>query len=439
MVSLVLAEYFATSDNTLLFIGKSDFPEPLVKTIPVTMEQIRQEVTDHFGTTAEGMMKVRQLDFHVWQTYWNQFVAPLSDYTQEGDIIWFVLHDALHYLPFHALQIDGRDVIERNPVCYTPSASVMKFCHAKRKGKRERALVIGDSRKNLLYAREEALGVADLFGTVPYLSNQATKALVLQQLEQKQPDILHFACHGYFHFQKALKSGIMLAPESEMLAHENQERWNLTAEEIFGLSLHAELVTLSACETGINERKPGDELMGLTRAFIYAGTPSVIVSLWSVDDLSTSLLMQHFYQRWLGQADQLTNQRVTKAQALQTAQLYVKHLTAQQVDDYCVENLHQLELTNQHDSERKLAFSLGRAYAQTVAGDVQRARQQYQDIRKQLETFDNESVRKFTGPMNRHLSLKEPKGLPVAELDYTRQPFEHMYYWAPFVLVGDWQ
>lgn len=183
----------------------------------------------------------------------------------------------------------------------------MKFCRAKRKGKREKALVIGDSHSNLLYAREEALAIASLFGTTPYLREQATKSLVMEQIERErdQLDILHFSCHGYFNSQQALKSGIILAPEANAVptTDNGDKRWNLTAEDFFGLSMKAELVTLSACETGVNESRPGDELIGLTRALIYAGTPSVIVSLWAVNDLSTLLLMQHFYQQWLGQSD----------------------------------------------------------------------------------------------------------------------------------------
>lgn len=436
MVSLVLAEYFATRDNTLLFIGKRGLPEPLVTTIPMTIEQIRQEARDSFGTTAGGAMRVRQLNPGAWQKRCSQLVEPLAAQTREGDIIWFVLHDALHYLPLHALQIGGRALIERNPVCYTPSASVMKFCYAKRKGRRERALVIGDSRNDLLYAREEALQVANLFSTAPYLREQATKTRVLQHLEQERPDVLHIACHGYFHLPQALNSGIMLAPEESMsTAVAEQERWNLTAAEIFDLSLQADLVTLSACESGINEHRPGDELIGLTRALIYAGTPSVIVSLWPVNDLSTSLLMQHFYRQWLAGADRPAGQRVTKARALQAAQQYVKNLTARQVDDYCTHHLRQLEQAPVDEPERRLAFSLGRVYAQTVAGDMQQARQHYQELRTQLA--DGAPV--LHDLQSRNLSLTEPEGLPERELDYSRRPFEHLYYWAPFVLVGDWQ
>ena len=69
----------------------------------------------------------------------------------------------------------------------------------------------------------------------------------------------------------------------------------LTAREIYNIRLNAQLVTLSACQTGINERTQGDELIGLTRSFIYAGASSVVVSLWPVNPISTKKLMLEFY------------------------------------------------------------------------------------------------------------------------------------------------
>src|SRR6266705_6232112 len=143
---VVLAEYFTTEDATLLFIVREDFAEPLVKEIKGSTSDIRQFVTANFGTTESGTHKVETLNVDEWQKSFGPFIEPLLPHTAEGDIIWFVPHDFLHHLPLHALQVEGRSLIERNPVCYTPSASVMKFCHAKRKGRRERALIIGDSR-----------------------------------------------------------------------------------------------------------------------------------------------------------------------------------------------------------------------------------------------------------------------------------------------------
>jgi CHAT domain-containing protein len=89
----------------------------------------------------------------------------------------------------------------------------------------------------------------------------------------------------------------------------------LTAKEIFNLKLNSGLIVLSACQTGFNKTRPGDELIGLTRAFIYAGTPSLIVSLWSVDAKSTEELMVEFY-RSLKKGDD-------KVVALQQAQIKI--------------------------------------------------------------------------------------------------------------------
>ena len=114
-------------------------------------------------------------------------------------------------------------------------------------------------------------------------------------------DIIHFSCHGSFDNIDPLSSGIELHDEV------------LKAREIFDMRLNTELVTLSACQTGLNKRSPGDELIGLTRAFLYAGAPSVVVSLWSVDAQSTHELMLEFYKQLKNGAD--------KATALQKAQI----------------------------------------------------------------------------------------------------------------------
>jgi CHAT domain-containing protein len=400
---VVLAEYFTTEDATLLFIVRENFTEPLVKEIKMPLSDIRQFVFDNLGTTESGTNKVQKLNFDDWQKHFGQFIEPLLPYVEEGDIIWFVPHDVLHYLPLHALQSEGHYLIERNPICYTPSASVMKFCHAKRKGRREKALVIGDSLSDLLFAHEEALTVAKLFTTTPYLQNQATKTLVKEKLEEErdQLDILHFSCHGYFDPQQSLKSGIRLAPELNSTSDVHNEQWNLTAEEIFGLSMNADLVTLSACETGVNERKPGDELIGLTRALIYAGTPSVLVSLWAVNDLSTSLLMQHFYQKLQTTSQESDGQLMMKAEALQSAQKYIKNLTMQQVINYCKQRLLEIRQFEETEWSRKMAKA----------------------IQNRLDLWD--------------FYLEEASDDPTVSAK--TKPFESPYYWAPFILVGDWR
>ena len=382
---VVLAEYFCTDDVTLVFGVHADWDEPKVVEIAKPLKEIRAFVVNHFGvqstrdnvTAPSVYEKVQSLDLNTWQEFFAPFIAPIREWADEGDILWLVPHDVLHYLPLHALQLDGKYLIERHPILYTPSASVMKYCQAKRTNRpRQRALVFGDSQNNLPFAREEAALVAERFNAPAHIGVQATKSLLKEKLaaEKDTLDILHLACHGYFDPYQPLKSGITLAKNGSDDA-------NLTAEEIFGLEMHADLVVLSACESGVNERKPGDELIGLTRALIYAGTPSVLVTLWRVNDLSTTLLMERFYA-------ELT-QGANKAEALQKAQLALMRLTQTEVQGYIesrVAALHQL-------GQRDHAQQFGKlAYASLLAAEK-----------------------------------------------YHPYPFSHLAAWAPFVLVGDWK
>ncbi len=88
----------------------------------------------------------------------------------------------------------------------------------------------------------------------------------------------------------------------------------LQATEIFNLNLNADLVVLSACQTGLGKLVRGEGMIGLTRAFMYAGTPAVMVSLWSVSDISTATLMGEFYRN-------LVKHNLNKTDALRKAQL----------------------------------------------------------------------------------------------------------------------
>jgi CHAT domain-containing protein len=116
--------------------------------------------------------------------------------------------------------------------------------------------------------------------------------------------LLHFATHGELNERDPLASGLLLTPGAP-------DDGRLEVREIFGLDLKAQLVVLSACETGLGQLGTGDELVGLQRAFLYAGSPAVITTLWKVDDRASFGLMREFY-------DQLA--RLDAAQALQAAQ-----------------------------------------------------------------------------------------------------------------------
>jgi CHAT domain-containing protein len=107
---------------------------------------------------------------------------------------------------------------------------------------------------------------------------------------------VHFATHGILNSKQPELSGVVLSLLDEQGKPQNGF---LRLHDVFNLNLPAELVVLSACETGLGEEVKGEGLVGLTRGFMYAGSPRVVVSLWSVDDEATSQLMVKFYKKML--------------------------------------------------------------------------------------------------------------------------------------------
>jgi CHAT domain-containing protein len=128
-----------------------------------------------------------------------------------------------------------------------------------------------------------------------------------------QYNIIHFATHGILNSKHPELSGIVLSLFDDKGMPQNGF---LRLHDVFNLNLKAELVVLSACKTGLGEEVKGEGLVGLTRGFMYAGSPRVVVSLWSVDDQATSELMKAFYQKMLQQG-------LKPAAALRTAQLEI--------------------------------------------------------------------------------------------------------------------
>jgi CHAT domain-containing protein len=125
---------------------------------------------------------------------------------------------------------------------------------------------------------------------------------------------LHFATHGYLNTEHPGLSAMVLAQIGDQGYAEDGF---LRASDIYNMKLSADLVVLSACQTGLGKDVRGEGTMGLTRAFLYAGAPRVVVSLWSVNDLATAKLMAGFYRRML-------RERLRPSEALRQAQLEMR-------------------------------------------------------------------------------------------------------------------
>lgn len=252
-------------------------------------------------------------------------IAPIADLLpkKESEKVVFIPQSELFLVPFPALQDEeGKYLIEKHTILTAPSIQVLDFTHKQRVGNGElgngEVLVVGNPTMpqvilepgqpaqqliSLPWAEKEAKDIASILKTEAITGKKATKVAILNKM--KQARIIHLATHGLLDNNRGLGSAIALAPSSK-------DNGLLTAEEILNLKLNADLVVLSACDTG-RGRITGDGVIGLSRSLISAGVPSVIVSLWAVDDNSTSFLMTEFYTN--------LQQKLDKATALRKAML----------------------------------------------------------------------------------------------------------------------
>ena len=289
--------------------------------------------------------------------------------------LMIVADGALNYIPFEALlkTADSGDfsslgyLVKTNEVIYAPSASVVGAIKQQRAKATGRAiLVIADPVFNSNDTRAQkttgtpasdaevrGLGIqgalADVAGSTPApASNAAMEGLPLARLNGTRVEadqiaklakasggqadvwldldanednlaardiskyrIIHVATHGLLNAERPQFTGVVLS----LVGNKTRDGFVRT-DEVFNLRLGSPLVMLSACETGLGKEKRGEGVMGLTRAFMYAGAPTVGVSLWSVADKSTADLMTDFYKRLLS-----TGEGTTSSSALRGAQL----------------------------------------------------------------------------------------------------------------------
>jgi CHAT domain-containing protein len=210
-------------------------------------------------------------------------VAPLNGALAPYPQLIIVPHGPLHYLPFHALYDGQAFLLERHEISYLPGASLLRYCEGAPTAATG-CYAVGHSYGGALpHAVQEAQAIAALLGGQLVLEDEATPARVRKAASEC--NILHLAAHGDFRPDNPLFCGVALA-----------NGW-LTTLDIFNLRLKASLVTLSACQTGRSVVGGGDELLGLMRAFLYAGAASLVMSLWAVEDRSTAQFMGTFYRK----------------------------------------------------------------------------------------------------------------------------------------------
>ena len=277
--------------------------------------------------------------------------APIASAVENRRKIIFVPDGQLDYLPFEALvtgHAHGRPryLAESFVVVYGPSASALvtvqtlnresatapkallafgdpaipyssnlptnaaSATHVRKISAEEDYTERGFSFTPLPYTRDEVLAVGKLFAAgqrALYLGSDASEETV-KSAKLDDYRFIHFASHSFLDETKPSRSGILLSRSPQ-----STEDGILQVDEIMRLKLNADLVTLSACSTGLGKLINGEGILGLTRAFFYAGARNVAVSFWNVNDSATATLMASFYRN--------LNRGLSKAEAMRRAKL----------------------------------------------------------------------------------------------------------------------
>jgi serine/threonine protein kinase len=286
---------------------------------------------------------------------------------------------------------DGKDVevvVPPGPLgfkidCRPPAALIASQREADKVQRGSR----GAKLERLPRTRDEVQAIAGLFAdSTLLLGDQASERMLAGLAEAdalKGYSHLLLATHGQMDKQIALNSRLFLVgdrdddPSRAIVEGRPVFDGELTAQDMLGWKLDADLVTLSACETGLGKFSHGEGYLGFTQSLFVAGARSVVLSLWKVDDRATSLLMVRFHQNLLGRRDGLTKP-MSKAESLREAKEWLRGLTVEEVDEM-------------------------------TSGDRG-------DIR----------IRKTAAPAPDPTARPRPPGR-----------YAHPYYWAAFILVGD--
>jgi len=342
----IVIEYFVAKNHTVVWVLKKNALH--CERIPVKREQLERMVDSlrqPFREIKEGKIKnLPQVGFDLAlsQKLYKQLFQPIEKYLVANCRLIIIPDGVLHYLPFEAMVtgIEAREhdpkiifseyenvhyLVERYAISYSPSASILdpKLRKKEKMTPEGKLLAFGNpdfgkfSQKGfgavmdttaeslrlniasggripevlspLPKSEEEIDGIASIMQPSLTYKGANAKEKYFKQKAGGYP-FLHLSSHGFADENQPMYSYIVFAQDGDP-----KEDGFLYAYEVFNLKLNAELVTLSACETGLGKLSRGEGLMGLTRAFLYAGTPSLLVSLWSVDE-STSRIMQYFYQ-----------------------------------------------------------------------------------------------------------------------------------------------
>ncbi len=306
--NVALVEYLTTPKEIVIWVVSKNNLN--ASRVPVEEKELEKLVKDY----RDRMQNLAPLEEQSKKLY-DLAIKPIEPWIKTQRMLGIIPNGLLHYISFSSLKGPNGYLFEKHPLFYSPSASVLKFTFGRKYEKKSGPIKVlalgnpdlGSFNYDLPLAELEANAIKWDFPKIDVLTREkARESWLKKHISEYQ--IIHIASHGEFDPINPLFSSLKLT-------RDKSEDGNFEVNEVFSLDIKADLVTLSACQTGLGKIEGGDELMGLNRAFFYAGTHALISSLWRVSDISTAILIKHFYRNYA---------KNLKAESLRKAQLLVK-------------------------------------------------------------------------------------------------------------------
>lgn len=281
---------FWVSDLDHLIVWVIDKDDITTRLISTNTSQLNRKLK---GIRSSIAFKDVQSSTSLLKELYLLLFAPIQTKLEVSKSLVVIPHRQLHFIPFPALISGESFLVEKFNISTSPSLSIL--VHQRKLddlftesflGMALARLKLGNL-SSLPGTESEIKAIQKLYRDGKFKTNEEFTETFFKD-NARQFDLIHFATHGVLNPDYPLYS--YLAMNST-----ETDDGRLTVKEVFDLSLKSRGVVLSACETGIGELSNADELVGLSRAFLYAGAHCIVVSLWKVDDLSTSWLMTRFY------------------------------------------------------------------------------------------------------------------------------------------------
>lgn len=307
--------YLLSEKNLYIFVGTSD--SVFAKVIDVDKKEVEQQIVDLYNMIKtpsftgaidvsvrganvvaheDGQNTIRKDYFiQLSSELYNLLIAPVEEELSTKQRLAIIPNGMLYYLPFQILIKQGKDdkysyLVSKYSIFYTNRLSYLTNVFYPDENCPD-MLAIGNADNSLPYAEVEVKTIEKIFdNAIVLIEDQATRKNVFGNTSCY--NILHFATHGVLDYNDYDNSFIVLAADPE-----SGDDGKLRIDEVFGLRSieNCKLVTLSACETAVPMELMEGWPITTASAFLQAGVPSVIASLWSVDDKATSILMGKFY------------------------------------------------------------------------------------------------------------------------------------------------